>query len=212
MTDIDKKMIEIVDIDYESSFQVFGSKTSTDWDIMVFVDEIPPNQFDETTLCKAYNLLLKYKYEQFMDDKPMNCNLAILGDQILKQVYKGTIDELNNAILHTCNDFCQSFEKVITRKIERNVEIKILRTSRVLLSFLSRTSHRIEIKKALKETIYQQFKTLKEIDFSTIQDLGNSNNFKDYVKTIAFQLGQTCSLIKGIELYTKEEIANYYPL
>lgn len=213
LTDIDKKMMEIVDIDYEPIFQVFGSKTSTDWDIMVFVNDIPPNQFDATTLCKAYNILLKHKYEQFMDEKPMNCNLAILGNNTLKQVYKGTIDESNNAILHTCDNFHQYCENFITLRIERNIEIKVLRTARVLLSFLSRTSHRIEIKKALRGTIYHQLEMLKKIDFNTIQELGNSNvNFNDYVKTIAFQLGQTCSLMIGTELYTKEEIANYYPV
>jgi len=82
-------------------FQIFGSRTSIDSDVMVFVNEIPENEFDATTLCKEYNILLQTKYPELFEGKEMNCNLAIIKNYKIDKVYKGTEDESNNSLFYT---------------------------------------------------------------------------------------------------------------
>jgi hypothetical protein len=150
----------------------------------------------------------------------MNCNLAILKNYQIVKVYKGTEDECNNSLFWTYNNFKQPHSPQILCEIERDKELKCLRTLRVLLSFLSRSKHRPEVKKALKGDAYLKIETLKNIDLSELShdDLGKRNvSWEDYLKTMAFQLGQTLALMDDDvpkeyeEIYTKETMSILYP-
>ena len=187
--------------------QIFGSETSTDYDIMFFVDSIG-------TIQESHELIEKIDKElsTIYKDKPVNSNICVLKDGIVVDVFKGTIDEVNNAMFLTYDFHEQKFPNQITKLVERDTELKILRTARVLLSFLSRTEHRKEVKRALKSDLIQKLDVLLNIDLSEVTDLGSRNvKWKDYLKTMTFQLGQTLGLIYGIELYTKKDISAYYP-
>lgn len=204
----------IKNIDEKVTFQIFGSKTSLDSDVMVFVDDIPENEFDATAICKAYNELLPIKYPETFGNREMNCNLAILKNHVIDKVYKGTEDECNNSLYHTYDNFEQIHPNQILALIDRDVELKLLRTLRVLLSFLSRSSFRPDVKKALKGDVYLKMETLESIDLSLLEhkDLGKRNvKWEDYLKTMAFQLAQTRGLLGDVEIYTKEDIIFYYP-
>ncbi len=204
--------VKELNVDYDAHFQIFGSISSTDWDIMVFVNDIPENEFDATAICKGYNIILPITQPYIFElKKPMNCNLAVIDCSTIKEVYKGTVDECNNSLMDTYILHENGMVNIRAR-MERDVQIKALRTARVLLSFLSRTEYRPQIKKALRGDLNEKLEVLKEIDFSTITELGKRNiDFKDYVKTMAFQLGQTnCLMANGVELYTKESIFGVY--
>lgn len=56
--------------------------------------------------------------------------------------------------------------------------------------------------------------TLYTINFERIDfaKLNPKMSREDILKVIAFQMGQTMALIHGAELYTKKEIALYYPI
>lgn len=191
-------------------FQIFGSSSSKDIDIMVFVDKIPYTQFLSEELCKKYN---DYFQQIFNTTKEINTNLGILKNGILIYTYKGCYDECNNSLLRTYHLHSQPCPLMIERYIERDIDLKILRTGRVLLSFLSRTGFRNDVKLALKSDFNEKIRVLNIIDLSTItiDKFTKKIGFEDYLKVIAFQLGQTLALMDNIELYTKEEISETYP-
>lgn len=197
---------DINDIVFED-YQLFGSSDSIDYDIMVFVDSLGTTQENHDTVTE-----LDRKLALIYTDKHLNANLALVEYGVVTEVFKGTADEVNNMLYLTYDSHEQTSKLKITRLVERDVELKILRTARVLLSFLSRTEHRPEIKKALKSDLIEKIKVLSSIDLSIIVDLGTRNvRWNDYLKTMAFQLGQTISLMRGTELYSKKEIIKTFP-
>ena len=128
------------------TYQFFGSKTSIDYDVMLFVDTITNSKYDNNLLCKKYNEELS----QIYPDKKMNCNLAILENGIITKVYKGTADECNNSLFLTYSNFeYQKYPNHIVELIPRDVELKILRCYRIICSMLSRNENRSEVKAAL---------------------------------------------------------------
>ena len=79
---------------------------------------------------------------------------------------------------------------------------------------ISRTEYRSIVKPALQLDFNEKIKALYKCDISKMksEDFINKNiSFKDFIKVYAFQIAQTLALIKGVELYTKEDIKIYYP-
>lgn len=189
-------------------FQIFGSQTSRDYDVLVFVDQLG-TIVQNKAVVKEWEAKLKLKFS----DKPLNVNLGVLQDGKLIKVFKGTVDEVNNSLLDTYSLHTQEYPQQITERVERDVDLKVLRGLRIVLSLVSRTTYREAVKKALQGDVTLKYETLKSIDFSKIDDLGSGKNmsFPDYYKTISFQLGQMMGLITGVEHYTKESIAKAYP-
>mgnify|MGYP006333953931 FL=1 len=176
---------------------IHGSEDSTDLDVIYVVDELPSLQE-----CKT-----------FCSDKEENRNLIIVENGIVTSVYKGTPDEVNNALLDTYKLHEQEYPLLVERKVERDVHIKAIRAVRGILSHLSRSMFRPEIKNALRGSWSVRIETLRlihdhfdEIDFYTLQ---NNMSAEDIKKLIAFQVGQVLALIDDVELYTKSEIADY---
>jgi hypothetical protein len=199
------------------TYQVFGSQNSNDLDCMVFLEDIPTKNNSRSSngykksiqtshdLCDFYAKKIK---ELTKTKKEVNVNICSLKDGIVHRVFKGTPDEVNNSCYltyayHNQRHLCQ-----IKRLVKRDVEIKILRTCRVILSFWSRSKYRTEVKSALKGDIYEKIKVIDKIDPVGIE-LNKNISDGDYAKTMAFQLAQTILLIDGIEIYTKYEVEDY---
>ena len=90
----------------------------------------------------------------------------------------------------------------------------ILRVSRFIISFYSRTELRSQIKSALRGDLKDKLEILKKIDFTKMVEFpGKKEKVEDIYKTLAFQFGQLFSLIDGFESesYTKNEIIKNYP-
>jgi hypothetical protein len=193
-------------------FQLFGSKSSIDYDAMVFIDSIPESVEECKKMCEKFNLKIEdYFHSINLPNKKVNSNLAVVKNGIITDIHKGMVCECNNSLYFTYNNFFQTNPNMIERLVKRDVDLKILRCYRILLSFLSRTYHREEVKKALKGTLNQKIDVLLNINFEGI-DFGNRNGEPiDIWKSLAFQVGQTLLLIKGIEVYSKEEICIYLP-
>lgn len=173
----------------------FGSHNSLDIDVVYLFNKLPTLQE-----CKI-----------FCSEKEENRNIVVIEDGCVIQSYKGTIDEMNNVILDTFNLHKQELDtNPITKRLERDVYLKNIRTIRGLLSQLSRTQYREIIKAALKGTWKQKISALEKIDLTKIEDFGKTSLIEAY-KFIAFQLGQTMALVKGVEVYTKDGISNLYP-
>ena len=176
-------------------------------DCMIFVDEIPSTQ-ESHELCEMFDEEIALVTGT---QKEVNSNLAVLKNGIIVDTFKGTAEECNNALYDTYDLHDQHFANQIKSKIKRDVELKILRTCRVLLSFWSRSEHRPRVKEALRGDVYKKMEVISSIDIRKIHNIGKNVSYIDYLKVMAFQLGQTLSLIDGVELYTKEDIAKEYP-
>ena len=179
---------------------IHGSEDSTDVDVIYIVDELP-----DKAECKRW----------CSEDPLENRNLATIVDGRIDKVYKGSPDEVNNALLSTYRLHKQDFPLLVTHEVNRNLEIKVIRSMRMILSHLSRTEMRPSIKAALHSDWIMRKKVLQEIAENwyniTIDDRGHKMSAKDILKVVAFQLGQTIALINGEELYTKWKISNKYP-
>lgn len=180
-----------------------GSRSSVDYDIFVVV-ETPLNWDiqDLHTLCSQYEEELSKIYT----DKPVNVNLISIAMGQVQWCFKGTIDEVNNGLLYTYDLHEQVYPQPIKQRYPRAFELKAIRAVRIILSALSRTGHRYRIKEALKGDIMHQLTVLEEIDLTKIDSFNKKYPDEDYIKTIAFQIGQVFGLINNTELYTKEDI------
>lgn len=187
-------------------YNIFGSADSIDCDVMVFVDTIGNVADSKQVIEQCTNVI------QPLYSKKVNVNLAIAADGIIKEVFKGTADEVNNSLFTTYHLHEQVHPRLVTRFVPRNPGIKALRAMRALLSFISRTQYRTPVKAALVGTATDKHELLKVIKFSHIADLGHKNiSTTDFHKTLAFQMGQSFLLNIGIEAYTKQAIANHCP-
>jgi len=190
-------------------FQRFGSADSLDIDCMVFVSRLPETTMGCAELCKKNDAELS----RLFPDKKVNSNLGVVAHGVLVDVFKGTIDETNNSMFKTYALHEQRFENQITKLVERHVELKLHRATRIILSYLSRTNKREPIKWALNGNIHDKIEVLQklslaELNFSSIEI---KNSQEDLYKIIAFQIGQSLALLEGKELYTKQELTEEYP-
>lgn len=191
-------------------FYLFGSENSTDYDVLVEVDTIPQNIDDAHNICKKYN----EKLSKILTDKELNCNLGVFQNGELVKVFKGTCDELNNVIFYTYKNHNQFYPNPIKHLVERDVDEKILRVARFLITFYSRTELRTQIKSALRGDLKQKLSVLKMLDFTKMREFpGKKEKTEDIYKVIAFQFGQVFSLVDGYEKdsYTKNGISKNYP-
>ena len=176
---------------------IHGSENSLDRDAYVILPA--PIEFKEAKkLCDSY--------------KEINANLLVVTNGQVSWSYKGTIDECNNSILATYGLHEQESQNPITERAERGYGLKMLRTIRGLLSYVSRTDLRKEVKQALvSDNLDYRIEVLKKIDLNTINDFEKSSIVESY-KFFAFQMGQTLSLLQdNTELFTKNSVAQYYP-
>lgn len=177
---------------------IHGSEDSIDTDIYVIVDDIPDFK-TSVEICKSYK-------------SPFNANLLKIDNGQVSWCFKGTEDECNNSLLSTYHLHKQTFPCPINKKAERDYALKTIRTIRGLLSYLSRTEYREEVKNALKSSdLFLKLSVLENIPFSKITDF-SKNDIKEVYKFFAFQLGQTMALIKeDKELFTKNDVIKHYP-
>lgn len=176
---------------------IHGSSNSLDVDAYVIVPE-PMSLQEAKRLCDSY--------------RDINANLLVIKDGVVQWCYKGTVDECNNSILATYGLHQQSAINPVERSLPRSYALKMMRTVRGLLSYHSRTEKREDVKKSLQSSdMLLKIDTLCSIDLRTVSDYQKSSLVETY-KFFAFQLGQTLALLKdNVELFTKNEVADYYP-
>jgi hypothetical protein len=175
-------------------FIVHGSEDSTDHDV-VYIFEKQPN----------FHEMIK-----FCSEKEENRNILILENGVVSSCFKGTPDELNNSLLTTFKLHKQPHyeENPIKLKIERIVGLKVVRSLRSLLTRVSRSKWRKDVKYALKSlNLNHYINALSKIDFNGMKDLLDIED----CKSLAYQIGQTLALLEGTEIFTKKEVSNYFP-
>lgn len=176
---------------------IHGSEDSQDLDVYYIFDKLP--SFDE---CRKF----------CSEDTNENRNIIVINNGVVTDCFIGTCDEINNGLIDTYNLHEQEHPLLVTKRLERDKEMKYIRATRGILSILSKTHYRPEIKNALNNNWNERLKALKSLDLTTIDfnNLGKRMNGIDMLKVIAFQLGQSLGLIEGYEFYTKSSVANHY--
>lgn len=168
----------------------FGSKDSVDIDLLYAVPEIPS----------------PIQAKQICSGTAENRNLMVVNGGVIVDTYKGLPDETNNALFATYDLHSQDVPNPVERTVQRIVPLKVLRCSRMILSFVTHTEHRVAAKDALKSNnLAKRHEVLAGIDFTQLELT------TDRLKSIAFQLAQTNALIDGIELYSKAELQAHAP-
>lgn len=198
-------------------FNIFGSQSSKDWDIMCFVDHIGTIEESHQRIKMLNEQISNILLENGFESKKLNCNLAILNSiNLIEKVFKGTYDECNNSIYKTYNLHKQLHPLQISGEWNRleNVNdfkwLKMKRALRAILTFWSRGNLRTEIKFGLRGNFKDRLEVAKKLNIKDSPQLKKESEI-DIYKIVAFQLGQTNALFEGFELYTKEEIALKYP-
>ena len=193
-------------------FQTFGSQSNADYDVMVFIDKIPSIEDSKQLTHKLDDFYYMFFSDNDLPMKKVNSNLAVLNNDVIVQVYKGTSEECNNSCYLTYKNHKQFHPNQISHLVKRDVDLKVMRTARVILSFLSRTDIRMQVKTALQHNFIEKIKLIDTIDLTNFDEnnFGKNIEWIEYLKVSAFQFGQTIALMDGIELYTKEEIASQY--
>ena len=193
----------------DRKFYIFGSETSQDYDVMIDVPSIPPIEVAHN-MCKAWN----QKLTETLKGKEINSNLGVFKNGTLVQTFKGTVDELINCLYYTYDNHKQYFDNPISSPVIRDVDLKIIRVARFIITFYSRTELRSQIKAALRGDLKLKLSVLKKIDFTTMTEfIGKNEKTEDIYKVLAFQFGQVFSLIDGYEpdSYSKTGIMKNYP-
>lgn len=174
---------------------IHGSADSTDLDVMYIFDSIP-TRADATRFCS--------------DNSIENKNVAVVKDGVVVWVYKGTVDEVNNALYYTI-PLHENPPSIITELLPRDILLKTIRVMRGILSHCSRTVHRPKVKAALTSYSWKdRVSVLESLPLHQIEDFGKQDIVEVY-KFLAFQFGQVFGLLDGVELYTKASVAETYP-
>lgn len=193
-------------------YNIFGSSDSLDYDIAVKVNSLSSIEKNKKLISSV-----EEQFKEKFSDKPLNCNLVIVKNNMIVECHKGTPDEVNNSVLRTYSFHKQEFPCFVSKLDSRDRLLKILRATRTILSFCSRTPFREIIKDALKSNYSVQFEVLSNLPIIKIYEagLGNTKNItmKHFLKKSAFQIVQVLGLISdNFEYYTKQEIVYEYPL
>ena len=186
-------------------YQIFGSESSIDLDVCFFVDDLGTIQENHETI------KVNIEKSAFNSGKKVNANLAVVQNGTIESSFKGEEDELNNALFETYHLHVQKFERRICRKVKRNLDARIERCLRSLVSYFTRTLYRVEAKTALRGNTGYKIMFLDSIQLNKVEDFGKNGSVTEVYKSIAFQLGITLALYESDELYTKESILDYYP-
>jgi len=177
---------------------IHGSEDSVDLDVCYIVDKLPKTIKECQEFCR-------HPIE--------NRNLATIdpSTMTIADCYIGLPDELNNSLIATYPLHKQEYPMVLNR-VKRHPMLKVIRATRVILTFLTRTKYRQVVKQALRSnSLTMRLNVLKNISLTSIDTFNKKLKDEDIKKKIAFQIGQTILLLNGKEVYTKAEIVNELP-
>lgn len=198
----------MVDIGYK--YYRFGSHDSIDIDVLVEHDKSTGEEKDKDLIS-----ILKAKHASIAN---WNINIiAIENGVVVKSIpSKGSPDGVNNSLFHTYCYHEQKFKLPLTRKVDRDVRQAIEKCLTAIFTFYKGTKLKELYKSIPKEVkngnsdFTNRIEWLNKINFNNIPYEESVDNTNAY-KAIAFHIGQTISLIDGVEVYTKRDLIERHP-
>jgi len=174
---------------------IHGSKDSNDIDVFYVFDEKPSYQ----------------ECQEFCSNTDENRNIIIIKDGYVTDCFKGTCDEIQNSLITTYCLHKQEHELIIHNKVKRDMLMKTIRVMRCFLSHFSRTEFRTIVKEALNSTNWsKRIEALEKINLNVTEY--EKNSVIEVRKVFAFQLAQILGLLNGIEIYTKKDAVEAFPM
>lgn len=194
-------------IDIGCKYYRFGSKDSIDIDILI---EHPEATGEE----KDIDLITVLKNQNHLTAE-WNINIISIENRVVVKSIpsKGLPDGVNNSLFETYHLHEQKFPFPLEKKLARNIDVAIEKCLTAIFTFYKRTNQDKFYKLITKEIkngeapMALRLDQLKQIDFNNMPYDDDEKNRNAY-KSIAFHIGQTISLIDGIEIYTKENLIN----
>lgn len=202
----------------------YGSNTSDDIDLFVELTTPPVTSSDFEKLDGLRDVVrqLTRDGEQVTkSNKPIDYSFIYINDSgVVEWCEYDDLEECNNALYHTFNHHQYNNTMVgdnpIKKELTQNVSFKIVKVIRQLLTYLSRTSYRSDVKRLLK---YGSFKERLEfvlglVSDSQLSDLGTfEKNLSDIeiLKDIAFGFIQLYALIDGEVVFCKRDACLRFP-
>ncbi|MNJ83890.1 hypothetical protein D3C87_13190 [compost metagenome] len=192
------------------NYYFFGSKDSIDIDVLIVHPESKGLESDF------------FLIKQINQDHPVsgswNINIIQINDGVVINSIpsKGSPDSVNNSLYETYHLHEQKYPFPLKTKVQRNISLAIEKCLVVIFTFYKKTNHSEFYKlipKGIKNgevNLEDRLLFLEKIDFNVLpyeEDIKNKNAFK----SLAFQIGQTISLLDGIEIYTKQKLIAHHP-
>lgn len=193
---------------YNNMIFQYGSQDSLDQDLMYVLSD---SEFEELTSKGISTQMMKALEREYQVS-----NICHIADGMIDYTYKSVVDEINNSVIDTfhLHDYNNDLTNPVTKRMERDVGIKVIRCIRGILSYASRTKYRTEVKAALRSNdLYLKLELIEKI-YSDIESVNTilhdvtKGTPLDINKFIAFQIAQTVALILGKEVYTKYDAVN----
>ncbi len=191
----------------------FGSPDSQDIDVFVLIGEevvSPMKHHIAVNLCKSYTKRVASQLS--VDEDLLDVNLCKVKDGVMVWCAKGYSDESNNALLATYDKHQQRHPCFVTRKMDRVLDYKIHRAIRCFLGSLDRSQYRADIQLILKanKNLGQRILLVESLDLLNL-NWSKTINVADKMKKAVVQILQCLALFSGKELFSKQELRDYYP-
>lgn len=190
-------------------YYYFGSEDSTDIDVLVDHADASGTEVDLQLIPIVKQCIKK--------SASWDINIIRIKDGFVSHSIpsKGSPDAVNNSLFATYKLHRQSFELPIKGNLPRNNLLALVKCIRMILTQFKKCSNRqyyeSKIRPAIKENFYKWINILIEIDWAMFTFNDEADKINAF-KKIAFNIGQTISLLKGIEIYTKSSLKNQHPL
>jgi hypothetical protein len=191
-------------------YYIFGSKDSIDIDVLIVHPDSKGLEID--------NLLIKQIKSDYSETSNWNINIIqINGGIVINSIpSKGSPDSVHNSLYETYELHQQKYPFPLKTKLERNIPFAIEKCLISIFTFYKKTKHHEFYKSIPKEfkngqaNIVDRLSFLEKIDFKILPYEEEIQNMNAY-KSLAFHVGQTISLINGIEIYTKQKLISFHP-
>ncbi len=196
-------------------YYIFGSKDSLDTDVLIISPKWAVIEKDSDLIWSIIkeNYLIKYP---FIDEWKPNF-ISIVGGFVTDSISsKGSIDSVNNSLYETYSLHEQLFALPIKAKMKRDINAAVLRCLERIFTFYKHSPDNKEYYKSIPTDIKNgtadlnvRLARLNELDLNLTPKFKKGDEVGEY-KRIAFLIGQTISLLNGIEIYTKEDLIKHH--
>ena len=219
-------MIQRNELDITGIYR-YGSNDSDDIDVFISLNRIPDfNDDDDSAMMdeihETIDYTLKYSGTFTNSGKSIDYSFIHISDAgVVDWCEYDDLAECNNALFYTFahhpyNNNVLYGRNPIKKKLEQNVSFKIVKVVRTLLTFLSRTEYRKDVKHLLK---HGTFKERLEFVLQVVSKngLSNINSFEkklddvEIVKDIAFMFIQLYGLVHEVDVFCKRDACLRFP-
>jgi hypothetical protein len=174
-----------------------GSENSLDDDVVYI---FPGHSLPDKQVC--------LEFCNYHKNENRNVFTLDTNTRVVRECLKGLPDELNNSLRRTFTLHEQVMEhNPIEQNVERVIVLKVVRAVRSVLSRITRTQLRVNVKKALQSNLLTSYlMMMNQFSFNQVSEVMDI----EACKAMAFQLSQTFALIHNYnEIWTKNEVSQF---